>query len=265
MKHLLLFVYVIFETLNFEISRWHLADCIKECDQSVCRSCSTIVFPLSTNQVIVFWRRRCRRTCLSSPCSWRRNVPFLLYQNPCGRCNGSGNVQEMDETVQCSICFGTGYKRCINKNKHWITTCYYILEIILSLDETGPICPFVFVMSRLAHLQRIFMVQALSWLAILFYLYLSHCTRVLIRQFIREWLWYILHVHGTLLTIGQFIRSSWFHLWPSVCAVIGRLSCSSIWYPRNYWSSIFSHYHIPHTTRTMIGAVYPFVYVTSLT
>lgn len=32
--------------------------------------------------------------------------------NPCGRCNGSGNVQEMDETVQCSICFGTGYKRC---------------------------------------------------------------------------------------------------------------------------------------------------------
>ena len=60
------FVYVIVKTLNFEISRWHLADCIKECDQSVCRSCSTIVFPLSTNQVIVFWRRRCCRPCLSS-------------------------------------------------------------------------------------------------------------------------------------------------------------------------------------------------------
>ncbi|KAK2571297.1 Protein SSUH2-like protein [Acropora cervicornis] len=33
-------------------------------------------------------------------------------KNPCGRCNGSGYVQEMDETVECSICFGTGDKRC---------------------------------------------------------------------------------------------------------------------------------------------------------
>ena len=35
---------------------------------SACRTCSTIIFPLSTNQIIVFWRLRCcgRRLCLSS-------------------------------------------------------------------------------------------------------------------------------------------------------------------------------------------------------
>ena len=68
MKDLLLCVHVVAKTLNLEISRYHLADYVKELDLSACRTCSTIIFPHSTNQIIVFWRRRCccRRPCLSS-------------------------------------------------------------------------------------------------------------------------------------------------------------------------------------------------------
>ena len=60
MKDLLLCVHVVVKTLNLEISRCHLAD------QSVCRTCSTIILPHLTNQVIVFWRGRCR--CVARPC-----------------------------------------------------------------------------------------------------------------------------------------------------------------------------------------------------
>ena len=50
---------------NFTLS---LADYVKELNQSECRTCSTFIFPHSTNQSIAFWRRRCRcrRPCLSS-------------------------------------------------------------------------------------------------------------------------------------------------------------------------------------------------------
>ena len=56
-------------SLNLEISRCHLADYVKELYQSACRTCSTIIFTHSTNQSIVFWRRRCscRRPCLKLP------------------------------------------------------------------------------------------------------------------------------------------------------------------------------------------------------
>ena len=56
-------------SLNLEISRCHLADYVKELYQSACRTCSTIIFTHSTNQIIVFWRRRCscRRPCLKLP------------------------------------------------------------------------------------------------------------------------------------------------------------------------------------------------------
>ena len=50
--------------LNLEISRRHLADYDKELYLSACRTCSTTIFPHSTNQIIVFWRR-CRRLPLS--------------------------------------------------------------------------------------------------------------------------------------------------------------------------------------------------------
>ena len=66
MKDLLLCVHVIVKTLNLEISRFHLADYVKELYESACRTCNTITFYHSTNQIIVFWRPRCRRPCLSS-------------------------------------------------------------------------------------------------------------------------------------------------------------------------------------------------------
>ena len=68
MKDLLLCVRVVVKTLNLEITRCHLADYVKELHLSACRTCSTIIFPHSTNQIIVFWCRRCccHRPCLSS-------------------------------------------------------------------------------------------------------------------------------------------------------------------------------------------------------
>ena len=68
MKDLLLSVDVVVKTLNLEISRCHLVDYVHEFYLSACRTCSTIIFPHSTNHIIVFWRRRCRcrRPCLSS-------------------------------------------------------------------------------------------------------------------------------------------------------------------------------------------------------
>ena len=55
--------FVIVKTLNLEISRWHLADYVKELCLSACRTCSTITSPLSTNVIIVFWRCCCCRCC----------------------------------------------------------------------------------------------------------------------------------------------------------------------------------------------------------
>ena len=42
------------KVLELEISRCHLADYVKELDLSACRTRSTIIFPHSTNQIIVF-------------------------------------------------------------------------------------------------------------------------------------------------------------------------------------------------------------------
>ena len=68
MKDLLLCVHVLVKTLNLEISCCCLANYEKEFYLSACRTCSMIIFPYSTNQIIVFWRClcRCRRLCLSS-------------------------------------------------------------------------------------------------------------------------------------------------------------------------------------------------------
>ena len=54
MEDLLLGVHVVVKTLTSEISRCHLADYVIELYLSACRTCSTIIFPHSTNQIIVF-------------------------------------------------------------------------------------------------------------------------------------------------------------------------------------------------------------------
>ena len=54
MKDLLSCVDVVVKTLNSEISRCHLADNVKELYLSACRTCNTIIFPHSTNQIIFF-------------------------------------------------------------------------------------------------------------------------------------------------------------------------------------------------------------------
>ena len=56
------------KTLNLEISRCHLTEYVRELYRSACRTCSTIIFPHSANQIIDLWRCgcHCRRLCLSS-------------------------------------------------------------------------------------------------------------------------------------------------------------------------------------------------------
>ena len=48
-------VHVVVKTINLEISRSRLADYVKELYASACRTCSTIVFSHSINEIIVFW------------------------------------------------------------------------------------------------------------------------------------------------------------------------------------------------------------------
>ena len=52
-KDLLLCVHVVVKTLNLKISRWYLTDYVKELSLSACCTCSAIIFPHSTNQIIV--------------------------------------------------------------------------------------------------------------------------------------------------------------------------------------------------------------------
>ena len=43
-----------------------LTDYVRKLYQKVCRTCSTIIFPHSTNQIIEWWRCRCGRRFLNS-------------------------------------------------------------------------------------------------------------------------------------------------------------------------------------------------------
>ena len=95
MKDLLLCVLVVVKTLNLEISRCHLADYVKELSENACRTCSTIIFPHSTNQIVVFWRRRCRcrRPCLSSLLFLtKRERVFFICRRSCSFSRGQTNV-----------------------------------------------------------------------------------------------------------------------------------------------------------------------------
>ena len=59
MKNLLLRASVVVLTSNMKISRRRLADYLKNLHQKACCTCSTIMSPHSTNQIIDSWRCRC--------------------------------------------------------------------------------------------------------------------------------------------------------------------------------------------------------------
>ena len=50
--------------LSLQISRCHLADHVKKVNKSAWSTSGTIIFPLSTNYIIVFWRCCCCCRCL---------------------------------------------------------------------------------------------------------------------------------------------------------------------------------------------------------
>ena len=72
MKDLLLGVHTVVETISiwkFDIVVWQTTSKNATVSKYLpCRTCSTIIFPYSTNQITVFWRCLCRclRPCLKS-------------------------------------------------------------------------------------------------------------------------------------------------------------------------------------------------------
>ena len=59
-KDLLLRARVVVRTKILKILFRHLADYVNKLDLKACRTCSTIIFPQSTNQIIKLWCCRCR-------------------------------------------------------------------------------------------------------------------------------------------------------------------------------------------------------------
>ena len=71
---------IVVKTSKMKISRRCLADCVKNFHQKACRTCSTIIFPRSTNRIIDLWR--CRRFVNSllfvnvNNCRTRKHYPI---------------------------------------------------------------------------------------------------------------------------------------------------------------------------------------------
>ena len=90
---------------RLKMSRCHLADYVKQLYLSACRTCSTIVFPHSTNQIIVFWRLRCRWRLLrlSSLLKFTslRHLMFCLQSLDLTKL--SAPVKQEDEWIKVSI------------------------------------------------------------------------------------------------------------------------------------------------------------------
>ena len=63
MKNLWLWACVVVRTSNMKISRRLLADYVKTLHEKACRTCSTIIFLHSTNQILDLWRCRGRCRC----------------------------------------------------------------------------------------------------------------------------------------------------------------------------------------------------------
>ena len=85
-RNLLLQARVVIRTSNMKISRRRLADYVKTLHQKACRTCSTIIFLISTNQIIDLWSCRSRVVVSLSvviAISWLLSTVIwkLLYQS----------------------------------------------------------------------------------------------------------------------------------------------------------------------------------------
>ena len=115
-----------------KISRRPLADYVKTLHQKACRTCSTIIFLHSTNQIIDLWRCRwrCRRQTLSSLLTQEK--PFHLVwassktTKMCMARSHSNTIQMIllpSHTTRCACL-------CINSSSaKRITCCNYTINI----------------------------------------------------------------------------------------------------------------------------------------
>ena len=101
MKDLLRGVRVVVRISNMKISRRPLADrdYVKTLHQKSCRAWSTIIFPLSTNQIIGLWRCRCR--CL------RQILNSLFVHTTCALPNGCHGDKRPPKAFRYASCKGT--------------------------------------------------------------------------------------------------------------------------------------------------------------
>lgn len=92
---------------NKKISCRHLGDYVKNVHQKACRTCSKIIFPYSTNQIIDLWRYRCRcRSVLRF---------FNIYCKSCPKSKGTSTFRACSKperlTKAHSLPFETLLKR----------------------------------------------------------------------------------------------------------------------------------------------------------
>ena len=126
MKDLLLWARVVVRTSNIKISRRRLADYVKTLHQNACRTCSTIIFLHSTNEIIDLWRCRwrCRRQILNSLLSsWGSRdgvVVIALASHLSGPGSGHGWVMLVVSSLLCSERFFSGFSGFpLLKNQHF--------------------------------------------------------------------------------------------------------------------------------------------------
>ena len=85
MKNLLLRARDVDRTSKIKIPRRRLTEYVETSQQKACRTCSTIIFPRSTNQTLNLWRWRCRcrRHFLNSLIARHAQLAPLYFSLPC--------------------------------------------------------------------------------------------------------------------------------------------------------------------------------------
>ena len=124
------------------MSRCHLADYVKQLCQSACRTCSTIIFPHSTNQIIVFWRCRCRWSllCLSSLLKFTSLHHLMFCLQSLDLTKLSAPVKQQDEWIKVSRkssldyffvfwLFGLPPNDSFEKIFSWISRNVYVISL----------------------------------------------------------------------------------------------------------------------------------------
>ena len=127
MKDLLLWARVVVRTSNMKISRRHLADYVNKSRQKTCRTCSTLIFPRSANQIIDLWRCRCR-------CR-RHFLKSLIFH--------SVDVDRLNESA-CRTCSTVIFPHLANHNVQSFCTFVAVVAVFFAQTRRTSFLSFFF-------------------------------------------------------------------------------------------------------------------------